>query len=266
MNDNKSRDIFYGVVAIATLIVALIGATLAYFSISASSNEGAVNATADTVSISYNDGQQVTAQADKLIPASIEVVKEAYSRSRESFGSEGAMSDNICIDDNDRQVCSIYRFSVTSDSNRDIVATLNSEANGFTTGLSYAVYDVSGEYASDEARWQQLDDSIIADKLTLNYCSNEDEDTNKYCFNTIGGVKDYGNNSHSIFGYDNGGVIKTKSITASETQVYDLVIFLNENNLDQNADQGKQYSGTLVVKIVDSGSAGGIITGTINND
>lgn len=29
MSDNKSRDIFYGVVAIATLIVAILGATLA---------------------------------------------------------------------------------------------------------------------------------------------------------------------------------------------------------------------------------------------
>ena len=44
MNDSKSRDIFYGVVAIATLIVAVIGATLAYFSITANSAEGAVNA------------------------------------------------------------------------------------------------------------------------------------------------------------------------------------------------------------------------------
>ena len=68
-NDTKGRDIFFGVVALATLIVAIIGATLAYFSITASSNEGAINATAAVVSIEYNDGQLVTAQADKLIPA-----------------------------------------------------------------------------------------------------------------------------------------------------------------------------------------------------
>ena len=55
--DNKGRDIFYGIVAIATLIVAIIGATLAYFSVTASSNEGAVNATAKVISIEYSDGQ-----------------------------------------------------------------------------------------------------------------------------------------------------------------------------------------------------------------
>ena len=62
-NDSKARDIFYGLEAVATLIVAIIGATLAYFSITASSNEGAINAQAAVVSIEYNDGQQVTAQA-----------------------------------------------------------------------------------------------------------------------------------------------------------------------------------------------------------
>ena len=67
MSDNRKRDIFYGVVAIATLIVAIVGATLAYFSITASSSEGAVNAKAATVSISYDDGKQVSAAADKLI-------------------------------------------------------------------------------------------------------------------------------------------------------------------------------------------------------
>ena len=77
-NDNRGRDIFMGLVAVATLIVAIIGATLAYFSITASSNEGVVNATAAVVSIEYNDGQQVTAQAGHLIPADFEVVKNVY--------------------------------------------------------------------------------------------------------------------------------------------------------------------------------------------
>ena len=264
MSDNKSRDIFYGVVAIATLIVALVGATLAYFSISASSNNGAVNAKADTVSITYNDGQKVTAQADKLIPSSFEVVQKAYERAKVDFASEGALGSNICKDDNDRQVCSIYRFSVSSDSDRQMTATLNNEFNSFTTGLSYAIYEVSGEYANDDLRWQVLDDGNSAKYLSLNSCNNDDEDVNKHCYTLNSGVKDYGNNSNSIFGYNSDTTIKTKSITADTTQQYDLVIFLNETGLDQNADQGKEYQGTIVVKIVDSGTESGQITGTIN--
>ena len=134
MSDNKSRDIFYGVVAIATLIVAILGATLAYFSITAKSNEGAVNAKADVVSISYNDSQQVSANADKLIPSSLDIVKKAYEKAKGdgTFGSEGALADNVCVDTNGRQVCSIYRFTVSSDTSRTMIATLNSELNTFT--------------------------------------------------------------------------------------------------------------------------------------
>ena len=78
MSDNKSRDIFYGVVAVATLIVALIGATLAYFSMTASSGEGAVSAQAAVVSVNYEDGQNVLAQAKNLIPVTYEIMKTQY--------------------------------------------------------------------------------------------------------------------------------------------------------------------------------------------
>ena len=92
-NDNRGRDIFYGVVAVATLIVAIIGATLAYFSVTASSNEVAINATADRVSIDYLDGSQVTAQADKLIPAKFDIVKEVYE-TRFYNGEEGELTED----------------------------------------------------------------------------------------------------------------------------------------------------------------------------
>lgn len=282
MSENKSRDIFYGVVAIATLIVALIGATLAYFSITANSKEGAVNAKADIVSISYDSKQQVTAQADELIPSSFVVVQKAYAKNKDSFGNEGALEKNVCVDDNDRQVCSIYRFTVESDSDRQMIATLNNELNTFTTGLSYAIYDVSGVYTCNSSekeqygteekcieskRWQILDDTQSSKKLTLTSCKNSDEDKSNNCFTMNEGKKEYNtakNASNSIFGYTTEG-IKAKAITAHVKQVYDLVIFLNESGGDQNADQGAEYQGTIIVTIVDSSVGNGKITGEIKD-
>ena len=46
MENKKGSGIFLGVVSVATLVVAIIGATFAYFSASVSSNEGAIGATA----------------------------------------------------------------------------------------------------------------------------------------------------------------------------------------------------------------------------
>ena len=79
--DKKSRDIFYGVVLVATLIVAIIGTSMAYFTYFASSDDDSIKAhAAAIVNIEYSDGNQVTAQADKLIPASWMLSKKYTKR------------------------------------------------------------------------------------------------------------------------------------------------------------------------------------------
>ena len=259
-SDSKGRDIFYGVVAVATLIVAIIGATLAYFSVTASSNEGAINATAAIVSIEYNDGSQVTAQADKLIPSTLSVVQQVYEKNIKTLtATEGEEPmGNACIDDNSKQVCSAYRFTVKSDDARSITATLNNEFNGFSY-LSYAVYDITNE------KWIPLDDSGVEFDLPIRACSNEDEDSENDCYS--GTPKIYNSNAiNSIFGItldNNNTVKKPMEIGAGVTQEYELVLFIKENNENQNIDQGKSYSGTLVVEVVDGGSQ---ITGCVGDD
>lgn len=254
MNDNKSRDIFYGVVAVATLIVALIGATLAYFSITVNSSEGAVNATSAVVSINYEDGQQVTASADKLIPASLNVVKAAYMRSQADFGQEGAMRSNICVDDNSNQVCSIYRFSVSDSNNSGIgvIATLNSEKNTFTD-LAYAVRDVTNN------TWINLDPTEgTVESMALDKCDNDDDEVGN-CYTADGsGAKTFSANNpiavRSIFGYNTSGTANSVTV-GSTAKVYDIVLFIkNKENESQNYDQGKSYSGTIVVSSTEEGA------------
>ena len=264
-NDNKGRDIFYGVVAIATLIVAIVGATLAYFSVTASSNEGAVNATAAIVSIEYNDGQQVTAQADQLIPATFEVVQKVYEKEIIESGLEATdeVFANACIDSNSRQVCSAYRFTIRSDAERTITATLNNEHNGFTY-LSYALYDVTNK------KWLPLTEDGSTYDLALTSCSNENEETEDDCFTTNPKIYSIENKAvNSIFGYKLENAIKTnQSVSiASATQEYELVLFIKENAGKQNIDQGQNYRGTIVVEVLDGGLNGtGYITGCVGDD
>jgi len=260
-NDNKGRDIFMGVVAVATLIVAIVGATLAYFSITASSNEGAVNATAAVVSIEYNDGQQVTAQADELIPSTLSVVQTVYEANvKEAAPVEDVSTvGNTCIDSNSRQVCSAYRFTVRSDIERTITATLNNESNGFTY-LSYAVYNVT------KGAWLSLTDDDDY-SLPISTCSNDDENVEN-CFNIEGTLKTYTDGAvNSIFGLTTENSIPTKKSepVSGTTQVYDIVLFIKETNENQNIDQGKQYSGTIIVDVLEGGIKGKI-TGCVGDD
>ena len=265
-NSNKSRDIFMGVVAVATLIVAIVGATLAYFSITASSNEGAVNATAAIVSIEYNDGKQVTAQANALIPADFEsVVQDVYEKkvlvNTEVF-EDISKASNLCIDSNGREVCSVYRFTIYSDVERQITATLNTESNGFEH-LRYAVYDV------DNKEWIKLDSE---DTLSsgIKKCSNDDEDVVN-CHNIEDGMKKYTPDAiNSIFGIaDINGTLKKGTVDSKneDGHAYDIVLYINETGTNQNIDQGKQYNGTINIE-VDGGLNGsnGNITGCVGND
>lgn len=280
-NKLKSRDVFYGIIAIATLIVAIIGATLAYFSITANSAEGVVNATAATVSITYFDGQQVTAQADELIPATLDVVQKAYAEALKSADSDGKIEEddkNVCIDSNDKQVCSIYRFSINSDTQRTVTAKLNNEHNEFTY-LSYAIYDVSN------STWLTLQGTGTEAVLSrpINKCDNtnyveeapaegEEKQLDKtddcYAVNEFN-EKIYTNpepgvlNSavNSIFGLTTDAEDKpafTTKLVSAVPQVYDVVLFIKENDGNQNIDQGANYRGTIVVEVTDSGSTGHI--------
>lgn len=206
-NKLKSRDVFYGIIAIATLIVAIIGATLAYFSITANSAEGAVNARAATVSVNYQDGQQISAAADKLVPATFDVVKRAYAKVLEGSPDE---ETNLCIDDENKQVCSIYRFSVSSDVTREITAKLNNEHNKFTY-LHYAVYDVANnEWISlGEEDYKQMFKCDNTNKneeeelITTDDCFVEGDATHEKTYvNDVPGGSGY-TAVNSLFGLDN---------------------------------------------------------------
>ena len=90
MENRNGRGIFLGVVSVATLIVAIIGATFAYFSASVSTNEGAiagntldVSSSAITITatkLSTSDlGGSLTGALQDLVPAVITEDQAGYA-------------------------------------------------------------------------------------------------------------------------------------------------------------------------------------------
>ena len=256
--DKKSREIFYGVVIVATLIIAIVGTTMAYFTYRTSSPDDAIKAHAADINIAYNDGNQVTAQADKLIPSSLSVVKKVYE-SRIASITNTANTSNACIDTAGRQVCSVYRFSIKSNANIGVYALLNSEYNDFTY-LAYAVKDVTNN------KWLTMNPNANSQNqfIKIAKCNNNNDNPKDNCYNDVNGKKLYSTNpqaNNSIFGYDSGMSPQNQIIPSTE-YVYDLVLFIYENNKDQNIDQGKQYLGTINVQATDDIEA--IISGKNN--
>ena len=112
---NNGRGIFYGVIGVATLVVAIIGATFAYFTATATN---ATNITGNMASVSFGlDVHKVTTADEKLggmIPMSNSMVEAAVKGNNKSDVNAATGTPQICVDDNGNAVCQIYKISVTN--------------------------------------------------------------------------------------------------------------------------------------------------------
>ena len=158
-DDNRKSNTFNLVIGIATLLIALLGATFAYFSATARSAENDVTVKSAYVSISYDGGTEI--KATNLIPATLNVALTKYIKSMDEFTptEENPIKDDYdyytapdndysrrCVDALGREVCYVYQFSIESDGAQgettDILASLKVNKNEFDN-LSYVLYEVS---------------------------------------------------------------------------------------------------------------------------
>lgn len=171
---NNKTNTFNLVIGIATFLIALLGATFAYFSATARSDENAVTVKSAYVSISYDGGTEI--EASNLIPATLNVAMKKYQKEKYEWrdpisgdltitpfdpnGDKQIITEyddyendvnRKCVDANGRQVCYVYQFSIKSDGAEgeytDIIASLKINTNEFKS-LSYVLYEV--KFKEDE--------------------------------------------------------------------------------------------------------------------
>lgn len=108
MEENrKGTGVFYAVVGVATLVVAIIGATFAYFSASATNDSDVKGSTASGASLAIAITKvSDEATAKNMIPMlSTDLQKGVTGTSSKS-----------CIDANGNTVCQVYKVTVTNGS------------------------------------------------------------------------------------------------------------------------------------------------------
>ena len=108
-NNNNGRGIFYGVIGVATLVVAIIGATFAYFSATAVSNN-AVNVGTTTVSLSFTDEYR-QAETD-LIPVVSSHTNFKKFPGKRTSNEASVKGEGTCRDLDGNAICSLYEFTV----------------------------------------------------------------------------------------------------------------------------------------------------------
>ncbi len=106
MNENNGgKGLFYGVIGVATLIVAIIGATFAWFTATAAGDQKTI-VTSGNLVIEYTDS--TTLVATNLKPATEDQVKAAYANNK------CAHTGDVADIQNNESVCSVYQFTVNN--------------------------------------------------------------------------------------------------------------------------------------------------------
>jgi len=104
MKNDKNKKIFLSILVVAILIVAIVGATFAFFSASGGSANNAITANATTLAnLGFTSSNSKIAM--NLVPVASE--SEYFSR-YPGTGTSG------CIDDVGNEICSVYEFTVTN--------------------------------------------------------------------------------------------------------------------------------------------------------
>ncbi len=252
MEKEDKRGIFFGVVGVLTLIVAIIGASLAYFSINANSDKDAVIVQAATVKIVYEDGDGIN--VSNIIPSRKSVAMETFRRylNNETYSVEledGQTTEvpyEECKDDNGYTVCAVYEFSLTNngvtpvDITAKVIPSLNSvttteqnkdgeEVETTTTytefkNLKFALYDISDAKGTESGKEIVSEGSISYSEFSLL------------------------ESADSIDGNGN-------------QKKYRLFIWLDEQGEDNNQEQGAVFKGTVYINVPGAQNITGVVSG-----
>lgn len=130
--ENNGKGIFYGVIGVATLIVAIIGATFAYFTATADNNN-TIQGSAATVKLGLTV-QKVSHGKKGLVPQ----LGTALSSAMKGVDNAGTGEDS-CVDANGNTVCQVYKITVNNSGTGDakLNGTLALE-KGSVTNLKWA--------------------------------------------------------------------------------------------------------------------------------
>ena len=249
-NNDNGRGIFYGVIGVATLVVAIIGATFAYFSASAAANN-AIEVGTTTVTLRMENEKRnfrtdmIPVDSDneyfKLYPGLISTTEK----------TNGTVGKGTCSDDDGNAICGIYQFTIKNPSetvSQTVYGSMTVVESGFTN-MWYAVF--KGAADTIEAS----DDKFNVNASTQNTAvidenGDEVEDGTliiaKKVFEAAEEPDDWSDWTEQTLG-------------PGDSQTYTVVVWLEDNG-DQKAEQGQTM--TAAIKF-DTGSGSGI-TGNLS--
>lgn len=237
-NENRKEDkrgIFLGIVGILTLIVAIIGASFAYFSLNARSNENAVKVQAATVQIVYEEGQNIA--IDNIIPSTQDIALETVRRAGEiRTGTDEKYV--ACMDDNNYRVCGTYDFTLTNNGTNPV------DINAYITPTALKDAVVDSEHPENNRPAEKGFKNLKFITFDRTGVTGNDNGTK---IAAADGLSVVYNGDFGILAADKAATAK---LGAGETKTYRLFIWLDEKGEANDVEQGAVFNGTVHVDVV----------------
>ncbi len=220
-NNRKGPGIFYAVVGVATLVVAIIGATFAYFTAS-QTNSDITGTTAEAGGITLTV-TPLTDKLTKLIPLNL-VTGQSEKDTVDQFADAlGSAKGDSCKDSNGNTVCQVYSVYVKNKSTTSAIkvrGTLNLASE------------------STNMKWQLLNNATS---------------TTRAEFAT---VVDKGVTGNVTVGGNTGGTgaeAASQDLAANGEATYYVLVWLEETGVAQEGvDAGQSFTGTVTFNAVDA--------------
>lgn len=247
MENSKGRGIFLGVVSVATLIVAIIGATFAWFSASVGSGENDVNLTAYqfdaklTVERVFPTAENASKKIIPFVPD--KVLREGQGDQTNNMNYALNEATNKCLDSSGYLVCSLYKITVTNNGSDAI------ELDGSVTTM-------------------ETTPTETGTTLTAN------GDLKAQIISYDGGKYTYTHNLSKALALPNTAsgsgklIMDPATLTVGATpgantaELY-VLVWLNDTTENQSSMMGASYKGQFIFSAVGMG-AGNQLTGTFN--
>ena len=234
MNEEKKKNVnnktFILIVAIATLMLSITGATYAYFALTINNANNITGTTATTsMTIAVEEQALKTPNTSKMVPQLSEAIPAAIN------------SSNKCVDANGNIVCKVYKITITN----------TSSAGGIVNGTIKFT-----DYNTPNLRWRRIKDATSVDTATTgSYNASGVSVTKDLETDLISGSECVPSNASKRANCTN------VSLAASGgTQTYYIVVWLWETGSDQTSvDAGKTFHATVKFE----GANGTGVTSTI---
>ena len=177
----NKRNIMYGVIGVATLMLSIIGATFAYFTATAD-NTATIKGNMATIDFDVSVVKMTNVDVTKkgLIPMSNNMMEQALTK------NAAAADKGICVDDNGNAVCQVYKIIVNNNS------TSSMFVDGYVTlfnGSGIPTDYPESYYQTGQGGAKTVNTSVVKNTTTMRwaqaFCTGDDNSSVSSC--TTGG-------------------------------------------------------------------------------